>query len=117
MYICLIIVASIGTNLVIFRTCYVTLGYNISECEKLGSNNKDNFTRKLEEIVQPYANMISMMSGILGQVVPSVISLFLGPWSDHNGRKPVMLAVLTGKKYSIKSLSYTFCTNSINHFT
>lgn len=68
----------------------------MSECAKLGTNNHDNYTKALEEIVQPYANVISMTSSILGQVIPSAICLFIGPWSDKNGRKPVMLIVLSG---------------------
>lgn len=70
----------------------------MSECEKLGTNDQDNSTNELEKKVQPYANMISMTDSLISQIVPVIIALFLGPWSDRNGRKPVMLAVLSGQK-------------------
>lgn len=95
----------ISTNLLIYRTCYVILNYNITECAKLGSNNQDNYTKALEEKVQPYANVIAMTNAIIAQVIPALICLFVGPWSDKNGRKPVMLLVLTGTIISLKKLS------------
>ncbi|KAL3288493.1 hypothetical protein HHI36_002935 [Cryptolaemus montrouzieri] len=64
--------APVLTNLIIYRTCYVNLGYNESQCALLGSGNKDNDTKNLE-------------------------TLFLGSWSDRFGRKPVMIATIIGE--------------------
>lgn len=75
------------------------LGYNISECALLGSENKDNYTQNLESIVQPYANVISMVNGIPSGITSAFIALFIGSWSDKYGRKPVIILTTAGKSY------------------
>lgn len=87
----------VNTNFIIYRTCYVTLNYNQTDCAKLGSKNADNYTHHLEKIVQPYANVIMMTQSMLTQIIPALLCLFLGPWSDKHGRKPILICTLSGK--------------------
>lgn len=87
---------SITTNWIIFRTCYVTLGYNRSECALLGSTHSDNSTAKLEEIVQPHASIVLMTKLFIGAFGTPIICFFLGPWSDKYGRKPIFLLTIAG---------------------
>ncbi|XP_044745388.1 proton-coupled folate transporter-like [Coccinella septempunctata] len=96
------------TNLIIFRSCYANLGYNVSECALLGSENKDNDTQKLESVVQHYANIISMVVGIPPGIISTILALYIGSWSDKYGRKPVI--VLTTAGHAISFLVITvFC--------
>lgn len=86
------------TNLLIYRTCYATLGYNESDCALLGSKNVSEHTEELERIVQPQANIINMTKNIIDVLICSVMCFFLGPWSDKHGRRPVFLSCLSGNK-------------------
>lgn len=81
----------------VYRTCYVTLGYNQTECAALGSGHHDNATTKLEEIVQPYVTVLAMTKRLIETCITALLCFFIGPWSDKYGRRPVLLATLTGK--------------------
>lgn len=87
------------TNLLIYRTCYVTLGYNQSECALLGMKNATEKTAELEKLVQPYANIVSMTENIMDSLIISVVCTFFGPWSDKHGRRPLLLTCLLGKMH------------------
>ncbi|CAH1961523.1 unnamed protein product [Acanthoscelides obtectus] len=90
--------SSVYTNLVIYRTCYTILGYNQSECALLG-NVDNNITEHLEKLVEPEANIIGMVKGTIGSIFSVIICIFIGPWSDRFGRKPVIVANLIGMYY------------------
>lgn len=83
-------------NLLIYRTCYVTMGYEQSDCLMLGTENATEVI-ELEKTVQPTANLIGMTYQLLNAIVSTILCLFLGPWSDKHGRKPVMLFTNCGK--------------------
>ncbi|KAF2896624.1 hypothetical protein ILUMI_09552 [Ignelater luminosus] len=88
---------SITTNWLIFRTCYATLGYNISECTLLGTKYSGiNSIAKLEELVEPHASVILMAKQLIGGFGTPIVCFFLGPWSDKYGRKPVILLTTAG---------------------
>lgn len=87
---------TVNTNFIIYRTCYVSLGYDRSDCEKLGTKNPDNATQDLEKMVQPHANIIMMTQSLVAQIVPALLCLFVGPWSDKHGRKPLLISTLFG---------------------
>lgn len=59
--------------------------------------------QKIEGEVQEYASTITMVSSILEATVPAIVSLFLGPWSDKFGRRPILLSTFTGELKSSKS--------------
>lgn len=85
-------------NLLVYKSCYVTLGYNRSDCLLLGSENATNEdVIELEKLVQPTANVISMTLNLLNACVSTLVCLFLGPWSDKHGRRPVLLFTNFGK--------------------
>lgn len=92
--------APISTNFVIYRICYTSLGFDREECAKLGTNDADNRTQEIEDEVQPYANVMMMSQSVLTQIVPSLLCLFLGPWSDKNGRKPIMIMTTLGNDWN-----------------
>ncbi|KAJ8931992.1 hypothetical protein NQ314_015038 [Rhamnusium bicolor] len=101
---------SVYTNLIIFRTCYVTLGYNKSECALLG-NTYNNETEELEKLVEPHAAVINMVRTTTESVFAVLLCLFIGPWSDKFGRKPVLIVSLLG--YSMMFL----CISIFSYFS
>lgn len=38
-----------------------------------------------------------MAISLLESIMPAFVSLFIGPWSDKFGRRPILLTVFTGK--------------------
>lgn len=96
--------------MVIYRTCYVSFGFNESECAKLGTENLDSNATELEKIVQPYANVISMTKSFVETFLGVFICLFIGPWSDKKGRKPVLLSSMAGGYFSPSKNSYEAVT-------
>lgn len=87
---------SVTTNFVLYRTCYVILNYNESECALLGTNLANNDSALLEQEVQPHANVILMTRSIFESVVTVLVCFFIGTWTDKFGRKPVFLSVFGG---------------------
>jgi len=87
---------SVTTNLIIYRTCYVTLGYNESDCALLGTNYTDDATAELEKKVQPHATILFITLSVIEAIFPPVLCFFLGPWSDLYGRKPLLLSTIGG---------------------
>lgn len=37
-----------------------------------------------------------MAKSLVESIVPTIVTLFLGPWSDRNGRKPVIILAFAG---------------------
>lgn len=72
------------------------MGYNQTECALLGSKNKDAQTAKLEELVEPKAAVINMTRSFTENCITALFCLFVGPWSDKFGRKPLILSPLLG---------------------
>lgn len=88
--------ASILTNQLIYQTCTVTLGYNVSDCILLGTKNESAYIHKLEAEAQHQVIKIQMAKLLIESLIPALLSLFIGPWSDKFGRKPVILASFYG---------------------
>lgn len=59
--------------------------------------NRVPILQKIEGQVQEYASTITMISSMLESTVPAIVSLFLGPWSDKFGRRPILLSTFTGE--------------------
>lgn len=74
------------------------MGYNQSECAMLGTENATTDEMiELEKAVQPTANLLGMTYQLLNAIVSTILCLFIGPWSDKHGRRPVMLFTNCGK--------------------
>ncbi|GLV36563.1 uncharacterized protein CBL_07940 [Carabus blaptoides fortunei] len=95
-FFCFMLAEYIIANFTLYRVCYVTLGYNVTDCALLGSNNASEEIKKLEENVQPYASTILMARSVIEAVVPVFCSFIVGPWSDKHGRKPVLITCFIG---------------------
>lgn len=63
-------------------------------------------TTELEEIVQPHANVISTTKNFIEAFLNIFLCLFVGPWSDTNGRRPVLIYSLLGKNLKSDNVHY-----------
>lgn len=59
----------------------------------------------LEELIQPYVSKLTMTSTMLRTFFPAFLSLFVGPWSQKYGRKPVLITTFIG--YTITLITIT----------
>eukprot|EP00102_Acyrthosiphon_pisum_P010126 XP_008178301.1 PREDICTED: proton-coupled folate transporter isoform X2 [Acyrthosiphon pisum] len=80
----------VQTNLFEERVClHSDLGQNKSV-------NCYNMTAADLEIVQPAVADLQMIKNLIETLVPCITALFLGPWSDVNGRLPLLLTAISG---------------------
>ncbi len=84
-------------NQIIYQTCTEIFQFNQSECVLLGTQNATNETAAIEKLVQPYAAKFFMAKTIVESLLPALVSLFIGPWSDKFGRKPVIVTTFVGE--------------------
>jgi len=79
----------ITQNLIIDKVCR-DLGYSEEVCAKM-----NNFP-EAEDNIQTKVSELNMALTMLSSLPSIVLALFIGPWSDKNGRKPLMLLPLLG---------------------
>ncbi|XP_043260997.1 proton-coupled folate transporter-like [Colletes gigas] len=77
--------------LFVYKSCRVDHGYSEEICAKLNDNN----TIKAE--VQTTVSSFHQWNNIAGHVVPIILALFFGNWSDRRGRKMLLVLGLIGK--------------------
>ncbi|XP_065093769.1 probable peptidoglycan muropeptide transporter SLC46 [Ochlerotatus camptorhynchus] len=92
--------SAVFTNQVVYQACTVTFKVNESECALLGTENKTQEIEDLERQVQPYTATILMSKSLIESIIPALCSMFIGPWSDKYGRKPVLLSTFIGSFFS-----------------
>ncbi|KYN05692.1 PREDICTED: proton-coupled folate transporter-like [Cyphomyrmex costatus] len=83
---------TIFTDLLMYRTCLMTLKLNETECQIFHNNSTSEEVLKINTLAQPHVANILMSKSFIESISPSILMLFLGPWSDKYGRKPVMLS-------------------------
>uniref|UniRef100_A0A1A9WMT9 Major facilitator superfamily (MFS) profile domain-containing protein n=1 Tax=Glossina brevipalpis TaxID=37001 RepID=A0A1A9WMT9_9MUSC len=91
---------TIMKNEIIYQTCIVVYHYNESDCIKLGTRNVTGYLQEIETEVQPYAADLSMIRTLLESIVPLFCGIFVGSWSDHYGRKPLLLVSMIGFSFT-----------------
>lgn len=47
-----------------------------------------------------------MARSLLESIIPAIVSLFIGPWSDKFGRRPIVLTTFTGKAITYEKFYY-----------
>lgn len=98
--------SAVFTNQVVYQACTVTLGFNQTDCALLGTENETEAIQELERQVQPYTANILMVKSLIESIIPALCSMFIGPWSDKYGRKPVLMSTFIGSffTYSLVTL-------------
>lgn len=79
-------------NQLLKQTC-LSLNYNLTTCENL---NADNETKEIEEEIQPHVATINMTILIFNSVIPAILSLILGSFSDIYGRRKILMMSFSG---------------------
>ncbi|KYN27821.1 PREDICTED: proton-coupled folate transporter-like [Trachymyrmex cornetzi] len=83
---------TVFTDLLVYRTCLVTLKLNETECLMFHTNSTSKEALKINGLAQPYVSNILMGKSFIESITPSLLMLFLGPWSDKYGRKPLLFS-------------------------
>ncbi|XP_031845559.1 putative peptidoglycan muropeptide transporter SLC46 isoform X1 [Nomia melanderi] len=83
--------SNILTDLIVYRVCSVTLNINKSECMLMHENSSSPEALRIDAKVQPEATVILISQTFIQSIFPAFLSLFLGPWSDKHGRKPILI--------------------------
>ncbi|XP_065368039.1 probable peptidoglycan muropeptide transporter SLC46 [Calliphora vicina] len=87
---------TIMRNEVIYQACTTIFGYNESDCQQLGTKNVTGYLQEIETEIQPYVANLFMIRTLLESIVPAICGVFIGSWSDHYGRKPLLLVSMIG---------------------
>ena len=86
-------------NLYLQKVCLVNFHLNETDC------NPHNKTSVLDidpaDEVQRYVSDLNIYGSLIENLPNVVFVLFLGPWSDKNGRKVPMMAPLVGHLLSV----------------
>lgn len=83
------------------RACRVHLNFSDSVCTHI----KDKEHRSELDLVQTEVASFHQYNGIVSNVVPFVLALFLGSWSDRRGRKLFLLLGLAGQTFYFAMLT------------
>ncbi|XP_046810546.1 uncharacterized protein LOC124420702 [Lucilia cuprina] len=87
---------TIMRNEVIYQACTTIFRYNESDCLQLGTKNVTGYLQEIETEIQPYVANLFMIRTLLESIVPAICGVFIGSWSDHYGRKPLLLVSMIG---------------------
>ncbi|XP_015123575.1 proton-coupled folate transporter [Diachasma alloeum] len=88
--------ATVFSDLILYQTCRLTLGESHDDtCDLLHTNSSSQAAMDLEKLIQPRASYILLSKSLIEGILPAFLSLFLGPWSDKYGRKPILIAAFT----------------------
>ncbi|XP_002071993.3 proton-coupled folate transporter [Drosophila willistoni] len=95
---------TIMRNQVIYQTCVVIFEYNETQCRLLEESNVSAEIKNIETEVQSYVANMFLARTLFENIVPAIYGLFVGSWSDHYGRKPLLIVSMIGFS------SYSFLT-------
>lgn len=84
------------TSHILYRACRHNLGENEETCRLVERQDSDQLVKEIEQRVQPFVADFLTQKNLIETFVPAVISLFLGTWSDKNGRKKIILISYCG---------------------
>ncbi|XP_054739941.1 uncharacterized protein LOC129245657 [Anastrepha obliqua] len=87
-------------NQIIYQACTTIFHYNDSICIELGTKNASEQATQIETEVQPYVANLFMIRTLLESIVPALCGVFIGSWSDHYGRKPLLVISMIGFSFT-----------------
>lgn len=81
------VLASLATqNLNLEKACRVNLDYGDEVCDALSARNTANYTEQ-EKMVQSLVASMQGWKTVLQSLMPCLLILFWGSWSDRHGRR------------------------------
>ena len=103
-------------NLYLDKVCLVNFQLNASLCDPKNNNEtslmlQDNetvtpFTSSVADQVQSYVSTLKIYESLISTIPAIIFALVLGPWSEKNGRKPLMIVPTVG--FLLSSFFYMF---------
>lgn len=78
------------SNLNLDKACRVNLAFGDDICDALikkSSNNYTEYERKVQELI----SSIDIWKGVIQTVLPCIIIMFLGAWSDRTGKRKICI--------------------------
>ncbi|XP_016929152.2 probable peptidoglycan muropeptide transporter SLC46 [Drosophila suzukii] len=110
------LIGAVYQNQILYQTCVTIEKFNATQCEPLlGIDRASDADKEIEVIVQTYSANIMMTTSLLESIIPAFASLFLGPWSDKFGRRPILLTTFTGYlSGALILIVITYITRSTN---
>jgi PCFT/HCP family folate transporter-like MFS transporter 1/3 len=88
---------AVFTQLLLVRNCQAMFPLNATKCDMLVYKIDTQEARELETVLEPRVAVLHMYRNVIESCIPVILSLFVGPWSDHHGRKPLILWPMFGK--------------------
>ena len=82
---------AVSTNLFIDKVCLTDFDYTEEIC-----NNYTNAPDEIKDNVQRRVAELEMYDGLIVSLPAAFFCLFMGNWSDHNGRKMLMILPFVG---------------------
>lgn len=84
-------------NLNLDKACRVNLGFDEKVCRDLRHRKRDNHTFEEDEVQKLIAS-VNMWKSVIHTIVPTILMLFIGAWSDKTGRRKIcMLMPIIGE--------------------
>ncbi|XP_063699924.1 probable peptidoglycan muropeptide transporter SLC46 [Culicoides brevitarsis] len=88
--------AQVITNHITYRACRSELGESEEICRQLERKDGGMSSKDLETRVQPFVATYQSYKVVIESLVPALMSLFVGAWSDKHGRKKVIFVAYSG---------------------
>ncbi|XP_057320091.1 tetracycline resistance protein, class D-like [Microplitis mediator] len=105
--------SNVFIDMILFQTCRKIKVGNETDCNIIQTNSSSEEARELNKIVQLHASYVIMSKSLMTSILPSFLILFLGPWSDKYGRKPLLIigTFVPLCRYTILSILSIFDSN------
>ena len=84
------------TQMLLVWNCRAMFPLNATKCDMLVYKIDTQEARELEAVLEPRVTVLQMYKTVIESCIPVILLLFVGPWSDHHGRKPLILSPMFG---------------------
>lgn len=88
--------SAVITQLLLVWNCQAMFPLNATKCDMLVYKIDTQEAQELEAVLEPRVTVLLMYKTVIESCVPVILSLFVGTWSDHHGRKPLILWPMFG---------------------
>lgn len=79
-------------NLNLDKACRVNLRFDDTVCRDLRHRNRENHTFEEDEVQKLIAS-VNMWKSVIHTIVPTILMLFIGAWSDKTGRRKICMVM------------------------